>query len=61
MIPALTAGEEELGGTVVFVVGTLVVVDGGGVEGEAPGDVADADTVMASFWPDWQWRPTVQM
>lgn len=45
----------------VFVVGPLVVVDGGGVEGEDPGDVADADTVMASFWPDWQWRPKVQM
>lgn len=44
------------------VVGGVVVVGGAGdvgvgAEGEAPGDVADAETVMASFWPDWQCRP----
>lgn len=37
-----------------------VVAGGGsgaevGTEGEAPG--AAAETVMASFWPDWQWVP----
>ncbi|CAB4272820.1 unnamed protein product [Prunus armeniaca] len=40
-------------------VGGVVGGGGGGAEvgaeGEAPG--AAAKTVMASFWPDWQWVP----
>ena len=44
----------EVGDGVAGVVGVLGVV--GGVA--APGV---AETVMASFWPDWQWEPKLHM
>lgn len=52
---AQSAGVPELGEGVVGVVGGEGLPTG---DGELPGV---AETVMASFWPAWQWRPNVQM
>lgn len=42
--------------------GELAEGGGGGTEGgEAPGEVAELETVIASFCPDWQWVLIVQM
>ena len=45
-------GTSDLGEGVVGVVGGGGGDAGVGAEGEAPGDVADVDTAIASFWPD---------